>query len=364
MAVQMTTLLAGAQAVVFIVMTAINYVATSETSGAVPFTNAIIADSHPVYGLPAGWAFAVWGIIFLTLGLFTVYQVLPSKWRGGLDSELIAKIRLPVIGLEIFNATWIFLFGWELFWPALLVIVIYDSLLFVVIRRLQINYAISLPGMTQSSSVCTKLFVATPFSIHAGWVTVASVLNVQVNALHEGWLPSADFSVGLISLAVAIACTAVFLHADLPYALVSAWALGGIISNQSEHSTFGCVSRICAACTQAALRTPLPICERPNTASSIHLPNGWAGLNCSSWALNASMSSECMESVVPKSDLVLGFATVGIVFVLLAYGAGLVRACCISGMSDVLVKSDKHGESGKGQVAMTPDTTAAIGGNI
>jgi hypothetical protein len=72
-------------------------------------------STHPVYGLPIGWAFAIWGIIFLTLGLFTGYQAIPLKYNGGLECELVGRIRMPVLALEVFNSAWIFLFGYEQF---------------------------------------------------------------------------------------------------------------------------------------------------------------------------------------------------------------------------------------------------------
>merc|ERR1711968_206387 len=117
---------------------------------------------------------------------------------------------------------------------ALLDIVVYDVLLWVIIIRLGINYFAPIRGMSRAASIRTKLCLVAPFSIHAAWVTVATALNVQVNLLEEGYFPSADFSVGIVWTAAALA---IYHHADLPYTLVTLWALGGIISNQSTGST-------------------------------------------------------------------------------------------------------------------------------
>jgi len=323
----MTLTLALLQCLVFCVMVSINYITSSGSMGAVAFSNTAIANTHPVYGLPIGWAFSIWGIIFLLLGLYTVYQVVPSERGGGLGCERIGSIRVPVLGVQALNAAWLFLFGWEQYWLAFVIIVLYDVLLFVTIRRLRINYFVSIAGQSRAQSLRTKLLVATAFSVHAGWVTVASVLNVQVNALEEGWLPSAGFSVGLLGVACAIACMVVFVNADVPYALASVWALGGVAANQAASSTFGCASLICTACAGAP---KLPVCTRPNTAMPGGLANGWAGVNCSAWAsaAAASIPKTCGQTVVPKSALVQAWALAAMAAVAVALVAGIVRALC------------------------------------
>merc|ERR1719502_88341 len=363
------------QVVTFITMIVINYVATAESSGAVAYTNLAIANTHPVYGLPIGWAFAIWGIIFLTLGLFTGYQALPAKYGGGLDCPLVASIRVHVLAFEAFNSVWNFLFGWEQYWMALLDIVLYAIVLWLTIRRLAINYFRPIEGKTFWESIRTKLFVATPISIQTAWVTVATALNVQVNALEEGWMPSPSFSIGCCWTAVAVGLTlTVFPHADLPYALATIWALGGIISNQSpDTSTFGCVSRICGACNRA----DLPICERLNSAAADRLPNGWAGLGCAAIEIGNNITGsgtatsaarnglDCIRQVVPKSPAVVwwsvaGMATVGAVFV-----AGVVRARCAPqmGMSVSVSNKERKMEDGRSEVPMpaaTPKMTASM----
>lgn len=329
--------LSAATCVLCVILIIVNYVATSETIGAVAFTNRNIADTHPVYGLPNGWAFAIWGIIFLFLGVYTIYQALPAKCGGGFECEHVAKIRLPTAVMMVCNSVWNYLFGWEVYWMALLDIVVYDVLLWVIITRLGINYFAPIRGMSRAASIRTKLCLVAPFSIHAAWVTVATALNVQVNLLEEGYFPSADFSVGIVWTAAALGIyLTIYRHADLPYTLVTLWALGGIISNQSTGSTWGCASRICGSC----LKVMLPICSRPNSAGTGRLPNGWEHLDCSPWADGANTTGwatalaqagndlDCGLTVVPKSDAVIAWFLGGMVTVAIAFCAGLIHVLC------------------------------------
>ena len=191
--------LAGLQCVVYVVFIVINYSA-SGIEGFTRFTNAQVADTHPVYGLPVGWAFAVWGIIFLGVGVHTVYQAVPFAYGGGLEDPQVAKVRVPMLALLSFSMSWIFLFGWGRYWVALGAIVLYAVLLHTVLSRLDLHY------FEQSTTpLKTKLCIGVPCSIHAGWVTVASVLQMKINLHEEGWLPSADMAIGLLALATGIA---------------------------------------------------------------------------------------------------------------------------------------------------------------
>jgi len=242
---------------------------------------------------------------------------------------------------------------------ALLDIVLYDALLWLVLGRLALNYFVAVPKMSRGQSIRTKLLLVTPFSVHAGWVTVATALNVQVNLLEEGWMPSSDFSIFACWTAVAVGVyMTIVRHADLPYTLVTLWALGGIISNQADGSTWGCESRICGACLEA---NP-PICMRTNTAPADRLPNAWGALDCAAWQGRTNVSGwgtaetqarnalECGESVVPKSAKVLWWSVGGMVFVAVAFGAGLLRTLlCASDAATSVSTSAKHAREMSGQ---------------
>ena len=170
---------AAAAAVLFLLMSVVNYLVTNASTGLIAFTNSEIADTHPVYILPAGYAFSVWGIIYLLEALFAVYQAVPSTYGGGLADEAVASVRALAMALFVANGVWLFLFGWQIFWVALLVIVAYDVLLFKLLATLDVNY------FSRSVPWKTKVFVAAGFSANASWVTVASFLQTQVNLLQR-----------------------------------------------------------------------------------------------------------------------------------------------------------------------------------
>jgi benzodiazapine receptor len=74
-------LLKAANIVAFVLTIIVNGMAGSTTliGGK---TTADISKLHPTLVTPAGYVFAIWGVIYVLLGVFVVYQALPSeKWK-------------------------------------------------------------------------------------------------------------------------------------------------------------------------------------------------------------------------------------------------------------------------------------------
>lgn len=229
-----TNFVASIATVVAFILTAIANALISSGIG-VKYTNTDIADSHPTYLLPSGYAFSIWGIIYLFVGLFCVYQAMPSAR----STPEIVTVRPLMLGALFTNVLWLILFSYAVYWAAWIVILMYAAVLLRAVQVLDMHW------LSNSKDWKSKVLVALPFSLNASWVCVASCLQVGVNSLEEGWVASDDFCIGLLLLAVLIACYRCATNVDIGYGFVGAWALGGIIANQSAESTFGCASRIC-----------------------------------------------------------------------------------------------------------------------
>lgn len=121
-----------------------NVLATSADHRLVKYSNTAIANTHPVYGLPAGYAFAIWGLIYLLEAVFVLYQLLPM---GGLSLPAARAARSPAAGVFMCNVGWLALFGNEQYWAALMVILLYDYLLFCVLARLDAQCAVLPPKL-------------------------------------------------------------------------------------------------------------------------------------------------------------------------------------------------------------------------
>jgi benzodiazapine receptor len=226
-------------AVVFsiIAMIVMNYLSNAGAFGG--RTNGEISDKYHTLITPAAYAFAIWGLIFLSLLAFAIYQGLSSQQTN----PRFRAIGWWVVLNAFCNAIWSPLFNNEKIGIALLVIlVMLASLVMIEQRLLERRHQPLLatdPNATMpeaKASIAETWLARIPFSIYFGWVTVATILNVAV------YLKSTNFSLmGLDEQTWAVAILIVGLvvgaivfnrYRSVAYILVFAWAYAAIASEQ------------------------------------------------------------------------------------------------------------------------------------
>jgi hypothetical protein len=179
-----------------------------------------ISDRFKVYFVPAGYVFSIWGLIYLGLIVYAIYQALPSQRQ---NPRLRASGWWVVLG-GIANSAWIFLWHYEQF--PLTIIAMLVLLISLIIVYLRLGIGIS------EAPLAERLTVRIPFSIYLGWITVATVANATslLDYLKwDGFGISAIAWMGIM-LAAFLVITALmnFTRRDVPYTLVILWALAGI----------------------------------------------------------------------------------------------------------------------------------------
>lgn len=210
--------------VAFVLTVIINSLAGSTTLiGGV--NTAFISDSNPTLITPAGFTFAIWGVIYILLGVFVVYQALPSQ-KG---KEYHKQISWLFILISLTNISWIFLWQYNLLILSLPVIVLLLIGLILIYTRLGI-------GKTQVP-LKEKLAIHTPFSVYLGWITIATIANVAVAAVSVNWdgfgINPETWAIIIIIIALLLTLTVLATRKDIAYGLVIIWALFGIISKQT-----------------------------------------------------------------------------------------------------------------------------------
>lgn len=183
-------------------------------------TTGEISDRFQVYFVPAGYVFSIWGLIYITLIAFAIYQVLPSQ----ADNPHLHRIGYLFALSCLANISWLFLWHYEYFGWTLIAMGTLLATLIAIYLRLGI-------GQVAVSSM-DKWFVHIPFSIYLGWVTVATIANVTsvLDYIHWGGWGIGEITWTIIMLIVATGITfAVILsRRDIAYALVIIWAFTGI----------------------------------------------------------------------------------------------------------------------------------------
>ncbi len=184
-----------------------------------------ISDRFNVYFVPAGYVFSIWGVIYLGLIAYAIYQALPSQRE---NPRLRATGWWIALG-GLANSTWIFLWHYNQFPLTLVAMLVLLATLIVTYLRLGI-------GRTAIPSG-EKWAVHLPFSIYLGWITVATVANISDVLDFLQWDRfgvAPEIWMGIVLAAVlVIAALMNFTRRDVAYAAVLLWALAGISVKQA-----------------------------------------------------------------------------------------------------------------------------------
>jgi len=205
----------------------VGVVAVNVLASALPLggkTTAELSDAYPNLFVPAGYVFSIWGVIYLLLLAFTVYQASPSRGGEGFLSKIGYLFALSCA----LNISWIFLWHYEYVIPSLLPM--FALLLSLILIYLRLDIGRSSPTRGE------RLWVHLPFSVYLGWITVAPIANVVAALVSINWgglgLSEVAWTVIMIAIAVALTVVNTFTRGDVGYALVIVWALGGIVVKQ------------------------------------------------------------------------------------------------------------------------------------
>ena len=181
-------------------------------------TPAEISDRYPTIITPAGYAFSIWSLIYIGLLAFSVYQAMSA------NLERFGGVRTTYIASCVLNCAWIYF--WHHGYIGVCAVLI--TALAIVLIAITSMYKVAV-SMTEA------LIVKGTFGLYAGWVTVASIVNIAVY-LRSFDSPAATSNlVGVLAvvIATAAAIAVTWKLANYLYPVAVAWALTAIAVNQS-----------------------------------------------------------------------------------------------------------------------------------
>lgn len=205
-------------AVTYLAMVVMNFLANG-----LPINNRStgdISDAYPNLFAPAGPAFSIWGLIYLLLGGYVLYQFVKKDQK---TEDLLQKINLLFIATSLANISWIF--AWH-----------YDYIgfsVFIMVTLLMLLIQIADMLCTEQFTSLEKLFIWAPFSVYFGWITVATIANITVFLVSIDWngFGVADFVWTSIVLLVGALIGIFRMRKDknIVYGLVLVWAYSWIL---------------------------------------------------------------------------------------------------------------------------------------
>lgn len=212
-------------ALAFAGMVLVNYLSTNLPLGG--RTTQEVSDMFPVLFTPAGYVFAIWGVIYALLAGFVVYSFINTRSKGVNRAGYLFAISC------VLNGAWLFAWHWLYMGLSLAIMVGLLAILVVIVNRVR-----AVGGV---SSTAEKWLVRIPFSVYLGWISVATIANVSVVLFNAGWsgwgLTPGAWTVILIGAAVVLGALSVLRHHDIAYVLVVVWALTGIGVARNDLST-------------------------------------------------------------------------------------------------------------------------------
>jgi len=192
-----------------------------------------LSDLYPNLFVPAGLTFAIWGLIYVLLAIFVVYQLIPSVRRDAQKVDFVQKIGLLFFISSLANIGWIFAWHYKIVPLSLALMLILLGCLIAIYLRLNI-------GKSEAPKA-EKYSVHLPFSVYLGWITIAAIANVTALLVDINWgrwgFGEQFWAVAVIIVGIAIALSILSTRKDIYYCLVVDWALLGILLKRLSLTT-------------------------------------------------------------------------------------------------------------------------------
>lgn len=179
-----------------------------------------ISDRFPVYFVPAGYVFSIWGLIYLALLGYSIYQALPAQW----ENQRLRAIAPLYILSGLANISWILLWHYLQINISPIAMLVLLASLIAIYLRLEIG--------RKSFKAVETLLVNLPFSLYLGWISVATIANITTvlyNIEWSGWgISPVAWTVIMLIVGGVLAGIVQLTRRDLVYNLVFVWAFIGI----------------------------------------------------------------------------------------------------------------------------------------
>lgn len=189
-------------------------------------TTGEVSARFPVLFTPAPFTFSIWGLIYLLLLAFAVYQLFPAQHTALFLDRIGYWFALSCV----LNCAWLVLWHYEQFALTFIVMLGLLGSLLVIYQRLNIG--------RRRVTLLEKWVVNVPFSVYLGWISVATFANFAVVLstlnLDSLGLPPLVFTLILLLIATGLAMSMMLRRNEIAYPLVIVWALIGIAARHQH----------------------------------------------------------------------------------------------------------------------------------
>jgi len=215
--------------IAYVAMVIVNYLANALPIGGV--TTGEASDSFANLFTPAGVTFSIWGLIYLLLLGYSVYQFIPRQRKKKMEKTFYL-VGIYFIITSIANILWIFAWHYGIVWLSVLIMFV---LLFYLIKIANVINR-------KKYSLVDTIFIRLPFSVYFGWITVATIANITVFLVSVGWngfgLSEVVWTIIVLLIGAIIGVGRALKDKNIFYISVLIWAYAGIWLKHSSVDGF------------------------------------------------------------------------------------------------------------------------------
>lgn len=188
-----------------------------------------ISDQYENLFTPAGYAFSIWGLIFLMLIGYSLFQVRRAFFSKK-ESPFIEQTGWWFAIANVLNAAWVVAFTYEYVGLSVVIMLGILTSLLMIIRRTNME--------RWDAPIEVIAFVWWPICIYSGWIAVATIANFSAFFASIGWvgteLSQIVWTMVMITIAVLINVLMVWLRNMREFAAVAIWALVAIFMRHKD----------------------------------------------------------------------------------------------------------------------------------
>lgn len=171
----------------------------------------------------APYAFAIWGVIYLGLALYAIYQALPRTP----ETALLARLGWPSVIAMAGCGLWLIAAAQDVKWLTVAIIVVSAFALCEALLR-----------AGAKPSLAERLLIQAPLALLAGWLTIASALNLLTVLTAMGFIGSDVAQAWALGGEVVVAAIAIIVFQGAKtgfYPLPIGWGFAGVAAAELGH---------------------------------------------------------------------------------------------------------------------------------
>jgi hypothetical protein len=214
-------------------------------------TTGEVSDMFDVYFVPAGYVFSIWGVIYLGLIAYTIYQALPSQR----ENPSLRAIGYLYVLASAANIGWLFLWHYQVF------VATVPLMLLILLALIGIYLALGVGR--ERVDPAQQWLVHVPFSIYLGWITVATIANITAALDYLNWggwgIAPQTWAAIMIGIGALVAIAVSLTRGDIAYVAVIVWAFVGIAAKFPTTETVANAAWLAAGAVALSLAVGVPL---------------------------------------------------------------------------------------------------------